>query len=88
MTKNIILSKVKGPKTHFSKLRDQKYTFSKVKGPKTHFLKLRDQNMTFTNVKGPKTYFSLLFIFLISLKKNFLIHFLFILFMFQNIYIN
>ena len=58
-TKNIILSKVKGQKTHFSKLRDQKHTFSKIKGLKTHFSMLRDQNMTFSKVKWSKTYFSL-----------------------------
>ena len=58
MTKNITLVKVKGQKTHFSKLRDQKHTFSKIKGPKTHFSKLRDQNMTLCKLKGPKTYFS------------------------------
>ena len=29
------LSKIKGPKTHFSKLRDQNMTFSIVKGPIT-----------------------------------------------------
>ena len=37
------LSKVKGLKTHFLKLKDQKHTFFKVKGPKT-YLSLIDQN--------------------------------------------
>ena len=31
------LSKIKGPKTHFSKLRDQNMIFSKVKRLKTYF---------------------------------------------------
>ena len=58
-TKNITLSKTKGQKTHFSKLRDKNTLSLQNYGPKTHFSKLRDQNMTFSKVKGPKTYFSL-----------------------------
>ena len=50
------LSKIKGPKTHFSKLRDQNMIFSKVKGPKTYF----SLTIIFVSVWGPHylNYFS------------------------------